>query len=270
MPTVDVATGTQLYYESVGTGPAILLIQGVGAVGEAWRKQVEPLARDHRVVLYDNRGIGKSASWTEKVSVEMLAGDALALMDALDIEEAHVGGHSLGGVIAQQVALDAPGRVKSLMLMCTVHRGKDGARVTPSVLWTAVRMRVGTKRMRRAAFLAMVLPPELLTERDTDELAEELRPAFGRDLASTPPIVMKQAMALGRHDASSRLQELEGIPTLVLSADRDTVCPAASGRRLAAAIPGARYREITGAHGVPLMQPAPFNALLLEHLADVA
>jgi pimeloyl-ACP methyl ester carboxylesterase len=115
----------------------------------------------------------------------------------------------------------------------------------------------------------VVVPRATLANRDPDELAKDLAPYFGRDLATQPPIVMKQAAALGRHDVSARLAELQGIPTLVVSATHDTVAPPASGRRLAVAIDGARYVELEGSHGVTLMQPERVNALLREHLDRV-
>ena len=269
MPSVEISTGTTLHYESAGEGAPVLLIQGTGVIGNAWRPQADALAGSHHVVWYDNRGIGRSAPLSGDTSVEQLAGDALALMDALEIESAHVGGHSLGGVVAQQLALDAPERVRSLMLLNTFHRGKDGVSFSPRVIWLGLRTRIGTRSMRRAAFLSMVLSKETLEERGADELAEELAPFFGRDIADSPPIVMKQAMALGRHDASARLGELSGIPTLVMSGTHDTIAPVDSGKRLAAAIEGARYVEVDGTHAVPLMKPEVVNAILREHLEGV-
>lgn len=267
MPSVQLSDGTTLAYASAGRGPAVLCLQGVGVVGEGWRPQLDGLADEFHLLAPDNRGIGASSPVTGQVSVEQYAADALALLDALDIERAHVIGHSLGGVIAQQLALDAPARVRSLSLLCTLARGKDGARVTWRSVWVGLRMYLGTPRMRRAAFLSNVLSEDELRATDIDELHARLSPYFGRDLATTPAIVMKQVGALRRHDTFDRLGELAGVPTLVVSGAHDVVAPPAQGRALAAAIPGARLVVFEdAAHGLPLTRIERTNALLREHL----
>lgn len=180
-------------------------------------------------------------------------------------------GTPLGGVIAQQLALDAPQRVLSLALLCTLFRGKDGARMTPRVIWTGMKMMLGTKRMRRAAFLSNVLPPDELRTRNIDELHDWLSPYFGRDLAITPPIVMKQVGAMRAHDISSRLSELSGIPTLVVSGKHDVIAPPAQGQAIADAIEGARYVEFEdAAHSLPIAQADRTNELLREHLKGLS
>lgn len=257
---------THLYYELAGEGPPLLMIQGAGAVGEGWRPQVEGLRHAFTCCIFDNRGIGRSGPAPGRLSVEQMAEDTLALMDHLGWESAHVMGHSVGGLISQQLALDAPERVRSLVLMCTFHRGAEVTRLRWFTVRVGVRMQIGTRRMRRRAFMEMVLTPEELASGDTDALAQELAPVFGRDLAESPPIVFRQTLAAGRHDAFARLVELSEIPTLVMSARRDRVAPAASGRALAEAIPGARYLELEGAHGLPLRRAEEVNALLLEQL----
>src|SRR5688572_19884177 len=112
----------------------------------------------------------------------------------------HVIGHSMGGVIAQQLALDCPKRVRSLSLFCTFARGKDAARLTPWVLWMTLRTRIGTRRMRRRAFLEMLWPVDTLNTVDNDELAGRVASLIGRDLADQPAILMKQVGALRHHD----------------------------------------------------------------------
>lgn len=270
MPGLDITTGTRLHYESAGEGSPVLMIQGVGVIGEGWRPQMEALGDRHRMIAFDNRGIGQSAPLEGDITVEELARDTLALADALELETFHLVGHSLGGVIAQQVALYAPERVRSLALMCTFFRGRDGAKLTARVIWMGIRMHVGTKRMRRAAFLQNVLPARLLAEHDTDELAAELAPYFGRDLADQPPVVVKQVKALGSHDVSAELGALSKIPTLVLSATEDKIAPPRQGQLLARAIDGAFYVELeNAAHGCTIMERDKINAILAGHLRAV-
>jgi pimeloyl-ACP methyl ester carboxylesterase len=258
-----------LSYRRAGSGPAVLFIQGVGVIGDGWRPQCEGLCDRYTTIAFDNRGLGESTLRSGPVTIEAMALDALAIMDAETIERFHVVGHSMGGLIAQEVALRAPARVKSLALLCTFARGKQAARLTADIVLIGLRTRIGTRAMRRSAFLELVMPPALLAEGDRARLAETLRPLFGRDLAEQPPIIMKQLRATAKYDASGRLGQLAPIPSLVVSAELDRIALPAFGRELAAAIPGARLVEIPGAgHGVPIHSPEKVNALLAEHFAS--
>ena len=155
-----------------------------------------------------------------------MAEDALAIMDAEKIERFHVVGHSMGGVIAQALALRAPERVCSLALLCTFARGSDGSKVTLPMLMTALRMRIGTRAMRRNAFLELIMPERYLREVDRAALAARLAPLFGHDLAEQPSIVMKQLRAMSAYDAGASLSRLAHIPTLVVSAAEDRIARA--------------------------------------------
>ena len=230
---------------------------------------MQGLSDRYRLARFDNRGIGASALIAGgALSIAAMAEDALAVLDALGVAQAHVVGHSMGGVIAQQLALSAPQRVRSLALLCTVGRGKEAVRITWEVLLRALRMHLGSRRSRRRAFVELVLPAALPERTELDRLAEELAPLFGRDLAEQPPILLKQARALSAHDTWHRLPELSAIPTLVVSAREDRVTLAQYGRALATAIPGARFIEVPGAgHGVPIHRPDLINRLLADHFA---
>jgi pimeloyl-ACP methyl ester carboxylesterase len=196
-----------------------------------------------------------------------MAADAGAIMDALDWPSAHVVGHSLGGLVALHLALTARRRVRSLALLCTFARGRDGTPLT-SVLWTGLRTKIGTRRQRRHAFLELVMPRAVLQTADRDALAEELAPIFGHDLGVEPPATMAQLSAMRAYDARPRLGELAGLPTLVVSAAHDRIAAPASGRAMAAAIPGARYVELPdAAHGATIQCATEVNALLMEHFS---
>lgn len=267
MPTIE-SRGVPISYELVGQGPPVLLIQGVGAIGRAWRPQSDALRDRHRLAYFDNRGIGQSARGDGPLSVEAMAKDALAVMDAAGFDRAHVVGHSMGGVIAQQLALEAPSRVRSLALLCTFFRGRDGSRLPPALMLRTLVAYARGRAARRQAFLELVMPRQLLRSRDGAALAAELGAVFERDLADQPPIVMAQLRALSRSDLSRRLGQLAPIPTLVVSAAEDPIARPASGRALAAAIPGARYLELADAgHAVPVHDAARVNELLAQHFA---
>lgn len=262
--------GCPLAYELHGPadGAPVLLVQGVGAHGCAWSPQVQALsAAGFRCLTWDNRGIGKSLPAGAKLSVELLAEDALGLMAAQGWTSAHVVGHSLGGLVAQQLALVARPRVRSLALLCTFARGAEATRLTLRMLWLGTRSRVGTLTSKRRAFLEIVLPPAALAGADRDAIAARLAPLFGHDLGVSPPITDAQLAALSAFDATARLAELAGLPTLVVSAAHDPLSRPEVSAALAAGIPGCRHVVLDDlSHGAPLHDPARVSALLLEHL----
>lgn len=259
--------GCRFVYDVQGKGSPVLLIQGVGVHGDGWRPQVAALSARFSCLTFDNRGMGRSQPAGAPVTVEQMAEDAAALMDAEGWESAHVVGHSLGGLVALHLALSARPRVRSLALLCTFAGGRDAAPLTARMVWLGLRSRVGTRRMRRRAFLRLVMPPGTVADVDPDGMAERLAPLFGHDLADQPPIVDAQLAAMRAYDATPRLGELAGVPTLVVSAVHDPIAPPRAGRVLADGIPGARSVEMADAsHGVPIHRAGEVNALLLEHL----
>ena len=259
--------GCDLAYDLVGHGPPVLFIQGVGVQGAGWAPQTEALCPRWACLSFDNRGMGASQPLAGTLTLERMAADGLALIDAQGWRDVHVVGHSMGGHIALALAMLHPGRVRSLTLMCTSARGRDMPPVTPAFLWTSLRSRVGTRRARRHAFLEMVLPRSLRAAGDRDRWAESLAPLFGHDLADTPPVAMKQIAAYRTLDARARLPELAGIPTLVVSAVEDPLSPPSLGRALSDGIPGARLVVMQdAAHGVPITHAAEINGILEEHL----
>ncbi|WNG32135.1 alpha/beta fold hydrolase [Cystobacter fuscus] len=260
--------GCRLSYGVEGTGTPVVLIQGVAVQGEAWRPQLDALTARHRCLWFDNRGLGRSQPLGCALTVAQMAEDVRALMDARGWDSAHVVGHSLGGLIAQHLALTERARVRSLSLLCTFARGRHVTVPSPRMMWLGLRSRVGPRAWRRRAFLRMVMPPEALLQEDPDALAGRLAHLFGHDLADSPPVAMRQMAAMGAYDSTPRLKELAGLPTLVVSATEDPIAPPRLGRVLGEGIPGARYVEIPAAsHGVTIQHAGHINTLLLEHLA---
>lgn len=196
--------GCRLAYDVVGEGPPVLFIQGVGVHRGGWSPQVEALSSEFRCLSFDNRGMGRSQPLTLPLTVEQMADDARALLDCQGWESAHVVAHSLGGPIALELALSAPGRVRSLSLLCTVARGRDATRLSRRMLWLGLRSSIGTRRMRRRAFLEIVMPPGAVVASQAEELAARLAPLFGHDLAEQPPVAMRQLGALRAYDAGGR------------------------------------------------------------------
>ncbi len=261
--------GCTLSWFAGGEGPPVVMIQGIGIGAAGWRPQVEELSAHYRCLCFDNRGFGESQPLGGALTVELMAEDVLALMDAQGWQSAHVMGHSLGGLVALYVAQKAQARVRSLSLLCTFASGAIPTRLTPWVIMAGLRTRIGTRRMRRRAFLELVMPPDALAHADTEALAERLAELFSHDLADQPPVSLRQVGAMRRADATPFLREFASIPTLVVSGAHDRIAPPFGGRALAEGIPGARYVEIPeGSHGVTLQLPDRVNALLLEHVHD--
>ncbi len=265
MPTLPLPDGC-LRYERGGSGPPVLLIQGAGVRGSGWQLQVGGLSGQFECVTFDNRGIGDSTAGSTPLTIDQMAADAIALMDAAGWESAHIVGHSMGGLIAQQLALGVPSRVRSLTLLCTFAEGAEAVRPTPRMIWLGIRSRVGTRAWRREAFLQMLFPDSFLKTQKVPELAASVGAIVGRDLADSPPIIMKQLRAMRNHNAFARLPELAQIPTLVVSATDDPVARPLYGRRLAANISQSRYVEIPDtSHGVIIQSPEIVNRLMAAH-----
>ena len=261
--------GCRLAYSVRGSGPPVLFIQGVGVHGDGWTPQTDALADRFTCISFDNRGMGRSQPAASEITVEQMADDALAVLGAAGAGSAHVVGHSLGGTVALQLAVDARSRVKSLTLMCTFADGKAAAPLTLRLVWLGLRTKLGTRRMRRRAFLRLVMPPDALT--DTDAVAERLAPLFGHDLADQPPVAGSQLRAMRKFNAAPRLGELAGLPTLVLSGAHDPISPPRVSEALAVGIPGAKHVAFADAsHGLPISHAEQVNPLLAGHFAEAA
>lgn len=168
--------------------PVILFIHGTGVGGRAWEPQVDALASEFRCVCLDNRGFGGSQPAPRSVTIEQMARDSLAVLDASGAATAHVVGHSLGGLVALQVALLARRRCLSLSLLNTFADGGIPTGLSLRMLWFGTRTMVGTLAMRRRAFLEMVVAPEERAGRDLAQLTAQMSALFEHDLGQTPPI----------------------------------------------------------------------------------
>src|SRR4051794_21145556 len=224
-----------LPYESSGDGPPVLLIMGLGLPGDAWWRTVPVLAHACRVITFDNRGSGLAESPSGPLTIAGMAADAIAVLDAAGIERAHVYGISMGGMIAQELALAFPERVGSLVLGAT---SPGGAVATPpeaaTLAFLARRAAMPDEEGRWASV------PYVYSERTRRQggarIGEDL--ARRRGYAFQPVGYSAQLMAAAAHDAAARLSTISA-PTFVVHGAEDRMVPAENGRALAAAIPGA-------------------------------
>jgi pimeloyl-ACP methyl ester carboxylesterase len=260
--------GCPIAYRIAGEGPPLLMTQGVGAYGTSPNPLFDILEKHYTCLNYDNRGVGVSVPAGKPFSVPQMATDALALLDHVGWETAHVVGHSLGGLASMELVLTAKSRVRSLTLLNTFARGADASRMTPKLLWVLLRLQFGYYKMRRDAFMQMVLPPGFKGDRDA--AARLLSGVLGHDVGELPASANLQLAAMKKHDVTAKLSALAGIPTLVISSAHDPIASAAAGRAIAAAIPGAVYVEIADAsHSFPVVDPQECARMIIEHIDSV-
>jgi pimeloyl-ACP methyl ester carboxylesterase len=232
------ANGVRLHYEETGDGLPLLLIAGIPAIASDWLPVAEALAGTHRVIAFDNRGSGESDTPPGPYTTAELADDAAALLDALGAAPADVFGVSMGGMIAQELALRHPASVGRLVLGCT-HAATRTAVRPPKEASRAFAAEVGwAERMR-------LLSPFAFTENVDAGLLERFIDKKSGDVQSEEGY-RAQIGAVLAHDAAARLGGI-GHETLVITGDDDRVIPAANGELLAAEIPGARLVVIPGA-----------------------
>jgi pimeloyl-ACP methyl ester carboxylesterase len=261
---VPVAAGVRLNVSQTGTGEPLLLIMGTsGSIG-FWEPLVAPFAEHHRVIAYDSRGLGHSERGSERITMTSLATDAAALLDALEIERAHVLGWSLGSAVAQELALAHPDRVGGLVLYATWGRCDGYMRA----MLTAIRHPWDTGDME-AAFtsLGLCFSPELLQSPEFEPLVEQLLPLFPQTETQIRT-TCEQWQADEEHDTLDRLASI-GSPTLVIAGEQDVITPPRVCRAVAERIPGARYEVFTGpgsSHVLMLERAEEFSALVLEFL----
>lgn len=264
MPRVRVGD-VQLHYLEAGPpqGDPVLLIMGWGGDHTAWAFQIPALAARYRVIALDNRGAGQSDAPDAPYTIRGMGGDALGLLDALGIGRAHVCGASMGGMIAQELALGAPERVLSLQLHCTLARPDAyGGLLVESLL--RVRAHEDAEGWARA------LLPWLVSRRTVAEHPEfvSLWVQRARDNPYPTSLVglRRQAEAVGEHDTLDRLGRIAR-PTLVTTGAEDILVPPVFSREIHARIPGAELAVIPGAGHIHFIEQAEtFNAACLAFL----
>jgi 3-oxoadipate enol-lactonase len=237
-----VAGGIELAVTVTGGGPPLLMIPGLGASRRVYAPIVPLLAERLRVVVFDPRGVGESGFTPGPYTMAQLAADAAAVLDAAGLEQAAVWGASMGGMVAQHLALLHPERVSRLVLACTTCGGPHAVKPTPEA--AAALLGKGARTPGEAYRLACTVlyaeefqaaHPEFIEA----EVAErERHPVRGGVFAA-------QQAAVRGHDTFDALPRIE-VPVLVLHGLLDAVVPAENGRIIAARIPGARLRVLEG------------------------
>jgi 3-oxoadipate enol-lactonase len=259
MPTIE-ANGQTLYYEVHGEGEPLLLVMGLAADTMAWAMQVPAFSAHYRTIIFDNRDVGQSSMAAGPYEITDMAQDTLALADALELESFHLVGVSMGGAIAQEVALATPDRVRTLTLAMTWPRGGAWA-AKLSELWSA-RVEHMSREERVDELMLLTLSEDFFENADGV--------AWLRDLMLQNPhpqsadAFARQLDASSRHDTRERLGRL-AIPTHVIGAEHDILVPVWKSSELAELIPGARLSVIdAGPHGANHECAEEFNRLVLD------
>ena len=248
-------------YDVQGSGEPLLMIQGLGYGRTGWGPAPSLLARRFKVVMPDNRGFGESEISPGPYTTAQLAGDAVALLDTLEIERAHVLGISLGGMIAQELVLAAPERVRKLVLCSTTPGGPDSVPMPQQTVALMGRQPKIDPREAMVMFVKNALssepPAGLVDEIVTYRMANPPDPAGW----------YAQASAGAAHDALARLGDIRA-PTLVVHGTADNVVDAGNAPLIANAIPDARLEVFDGVgHLLPWERPEQFVSLVEEFLA---
>jgi pimeloyl-ACP methyl ester carboxylesterase len=276
MPTIE-ANGQRLYYEdhpagddagrqALATSEPLLGVAGLSADTLVWALQVPAFSSRHRTVIFDNRDAGQSSMADGPYEIADLAQDALALADALELGTFHLLGVSMGGAIAQEMALAAPERVRTLTLAVTYASGSS---------WTRKLSEVWGSRVRKLTFEEHV--DELMLLNHSEEFFENagaVEYVRGVMLENPHPqpaeAFARQLHAASRHDARDRLSSLS-MPVHVIGAEHDLLVPVWKAREVASLIPGAKLTVIEGApHGAPIERAEEFNDAVLDFIAQPA
>jgi pimeloyl-ACP methyl ester carboxylesterase len=243
----------RLYYERHGAGEPLLLITGFALSAAIFEPILAPYAERFECILYDPRGAGRSATPMHPTSIPELAADAAALLDELGLESAHVYGASMGGMVALELALRFPERVRGLVLGCTSPGGPQAVLPTLGELRALGAAIAGSAREAGRPWLAGALFSDAF-RREHPERVRELIAYFSRHRAR-PLGATWHWWATVYHDAVSRLDQVQS-PTLVMHGGADALAPAANSRELARRIPDAELALIEGAgHAYALEAP---------------
>ncbi|MFN8626265.1 MAG: alpha/beta fold hydrolase [Candidatus Binatia bacterium] len=259
--------GIGIHYSEVGEGEPLLLIMGFGMPGDAWLASL-PFLQGFRAIYFDNRGTGRSEAPDGPYTIAQMAGDAAGILDHLRIDRAHVYGISMGGMIAQELALRHPRQVRSLVLGCTTCGGEHSTVGEPEVIATlfdAIQGMATTDPQKWIDLqLPIMFPPEWLA---ANPGARDALLALAPLLPPTRPETAQNAMAgIVGWTTYDRLPALAA-PTLIVHGDKDVIIPVQNAYVLKERIPGAQLHIVAGAgHGYPAQDPVAVHQRIAAFL----
>ena len=253
--------GARLYWEEQGAGDPLLLIMGLGATHEWWARVRPALAARYRTILFDNRGVGRSDVPPGPYSIPQMADDAAAVMEAAGVERAHVFGASMGGMIAQELALGHPSRVRSLILGCTAC---GGHLVVPASKEVNAKLAARASMTREEA-MWMMAPHIFDAGTPKATIAEDIATRLSSTVTNEGYFAQLAGIRAwsGTHDRLATLT----MPVLVIHGETDELVPPENGRIIAKAIPGSELVMIPHASHIFMTdQLQQSNAAILGFL----
>jgi pimeloyl-ACP methyl ester carboxylesterase len=277
MSTAQV-NGIEMHYEEQGSGEPLLLIMGLAADSLAWMFQLPDFSKRYRTIVFDNRGVGRTSKPAGPYSIAQMSDDAAGLLDKIGIERTHVVGVSMGGMIAQELTLRHPSRVRSLVLACTYAKPDAGVERQMESSLTAFggtrgpkgEIQVDLSNLDPMMFFQHLLPTVFNAQFIMTELPKLMQVFSGAlQYGFSMEAILAQTAATQSHDTLARLGQIT-VPTLVMTGDSDLLIPPACSDTLAAKIPGAKLVKIPGgSHGFNFETPDLFNREVLSFLESV-
>lgn len=262
MPFVETRRG-KLYYEEKGSGPVVCLIHGLAGDVSAWRPQIESLSSSYRVIAFDNRGAGQSHQVDEPESTLELARDTIELLDQLDVEKVQIVGRSMGGSIAQHIALLQPERIESLVLCASF------ARLDPLGERVLTNMREVLEWRESWDDHARHSVPNFVSAdfyNNSPEAIKQIEQLIGGETRN-PACYVAQNHACLEHDTLDRLGEIKQ-PVLVLAGGRDPICSLTCTQWMIDGLPNAESIIFEdSSHFFLIEEPARFSEALNDWLS---
>lgn len=265
MSQTSVSPSLSLYYEEFGerSNPTVVLIRGTGADSSRWMPQVAVYKQDFHVIIFDNRGAGKSDTPKGPYTVKDMADDTMSLLDRLNIEDCHLSGSSLGGAIALHAALQHPDRIRSLQMHSSWLKTHGYTEFSLNLLKQYL-LRGGIDFYYEAA-LPLLFSPQFLSS-DYERLKSIL--SHMRANAATPEGLMGQIEANLSHDLLDDAKNLR-VPTLVTVGESDYLLPVSASQEIVDTIPGAKLVIFkNGPHLVTMESPDEFNSVTLNWMKE--
>jgi 3-oxoadipate enol-lactonase len=265
MPRIRIGD-IEMYYKVHGSGEPIVLIHGLSMDSSTWFNQIPVLSQKYQVIVFDNRGVGQTDAPNEAYSTEMMADDAAALMKFLNVDNAHILGFSMGGMIAQIMALKYPELVKSLLLVATAARFPARAKHLVQIWLKMLKENVSLEISTRDSFL-WVYTNEFFEHNET--VAASVDRALNHPYPLSTHGFAGQVAALMQHDTRSQISTIS-VPTLVLIGKDEILIPMEFSEELAARIPKAELVILEhGGHNCWMEFPESFNQTVMKFLEEV-
>jgi 3-oxoadipate enol-lactonase len=253
----------EMFYEVHGSGEPVVLIHGLSMDSSAWFNQIPVLSQKYQVIVFDNRSVGQTDAPNEAYSTEMMAVDAAALLKFLNVDNAHILGFSMGGMIAQTIALKYPELVKSLLLTSTAARFPARAKHLVQIWLRMLNENVSLETRIREGF-SWVYTNEFFEHDETVTASVNL--ALNHPHPLSIHGFTGQVAALMQHDTRSRISQIS-VPTLVLIGGDEILIPVEFSEELAAKIPKAQLVILErGGHNCWMEFPEPFNQAVMQFL----